>query len=44
MWKYFTDMFDYLTLSVVVDNSIFCVHGGKLLAGETFWMAVFMQA
>ncbi|CEP11630.1 hypothetical protein [Parasitella parasitica] len=28
VWKYFTDMFDYLTLSVVVDNSIFCVHGG----------------
>ncbi|EPB89303.1 serine/threonine-protein phosphatase [Mucor circinelloides 1006PhL] len=27
VWKYFTDMFDYLTLSVVVDNSIFCVHG-----------------
>ncbi|KAI8991507.1 Metallo-dependent phosphatase-like protein [Mycotypha africana] len=28
VWKYFTDMFDYLTLSVVIDNSIFCVHGG----------------
>lgn len=22
-------MFDYLTLSVVIDNSIFCVHGGN---------------
>lgn len=28
VWKHFTDMFDYLTLSVVIDNSIFCVHGG----------------
>jgi len=27
-WKYCTEMFDYLTLSAVVDNSIFCVHGG----------------
>ncbi|KAJ1551536.1 putative serine/threonine protein phosphatase [Nowakowskiella sp. JEL0078] len=28
VWNYFTDMFDYLVLSVVIDNSIFCVHGG----------------
>ncbi|KAI9592349.1 Metallo-dependent phosphatase [Syncephalis fuscata] len=28
VWKCFTDMFDYLTLSVVIDDSIFCVHGG----------------
>ncbi|ODQ67441.1 Metallo-dependent phosphatase [Nadsonia fulvescens var. elongata DSM 6958] len=28
VWMYFTDMFDFLTLSVVIDNSIFCVHGG----------------
>ena len=28
VWQYFTDMFDFLTLSVVVDNAIFCVHGG----------------
>lgn len=28
VWTYFTDMFDFLTLSVVIDNSIFCVHGG----------------
>eukprot|EP00929_Paragymnodinium_shiwhaense_P034529 TRINITY_DN18773_c0_g1_i1.p1 TRINITY_DN18773_c0_g1~~TRINITY_DN18773_c0_g1_i1.p1 ORF type:complete len:335 (+),score=52.03 TRINITY_DN18773_c0_g1_i1:98-1102(+) len=27
-WKYCTEVFDYLTLSAVVDNSIFCVHGG----------------
>lgn len=28
VWHYFTDMFDFLTLSVVIDNEIFCVHGG----------------
>lgn len=30
MWTYFTDMFDFLTLSVVIDDRIFCVHGGEL--------------
>jgi serine/threonine-protein phosphatase PPG1 len=29
VWTYFTDMFDFLTLSVVIDDKIFCVHGGK---------------
>ncbi|KZT52181.1 Metallo-dependent phosphatase [Calocera cornea HHB12733] len=28
VWIYFTDMFDFLTLSVVIDDRIFCVHGG----------------
>ena len=28
VWRYFTDMFDYLTLAAVLDNSIFAVHGG----------------
>ncbi|KAK9319039.1 Metallo-dependent phosphatase-like protein [Lipomyces orientalis] len=28
VWNYFTDMFDYLTLSVVIDDRIFCIHGG----------------
>lgn len=27
-WKYCTEIFDYLTISAIVDNSIFCVHGG----------------
>ena len=31
MWTYFTDMFDFLTLSVVIDDRIFCVHGGESL-------------
>ena len=29
VWQYFTDMFDFLTLSVVIDDRIFCVHGGE---------------
>lgn len=29
VWTYFTDMFDFLTLSVVIDDRIFCVHGGQ---------------
>ena len=28
VWHYFTDMFDFLTLSVVIDDRIFCLHGG----------------
>ncbi|KAH0428062.1 ser thr protein phosphatase [Colletotrichum camelliae] len=28
VWHYFTDMFDFLTLSVVINDKIFCVHGG----------------
>ena len=28
VWQYFTDLFDYLTLAVVIEDRIFCVHGG----------------
>ncbi|KAJ2082714.1 putative serine/threonine protein phosphatase [Coemansia sp. RSA 988] len=28
VWRDFTNVFDFLTLSVVIDDSIFCVHGG----------------
>jgi len=28
VWHHFTSMFDFLTLSVVIDDKIFCVHGG----------------
>lgn len=34
MWTYFTDMFDFLTLSTVIDDQIFCVHGGEL---QRYW-------
>ncbi|XP_061755755.1 serine/threonine-protein phosphatase 2A catalytic subunit beta isoform-like isoform X1 [Nerophis ophidion] len=28
VWKYFTDLFDYLPLTALVDNRILCLHGG----------------
>lgn len=28
VWKYFTDLFDYFPLTAVIDDSIFCLHGG----------------
>ena len=28
IWKYFTDLFDFLPLTCVVENQIFCLHGG----------------
>ena len=35
VWKYFTDLFDYLSLTAVVDNQIFCLHGGLSPSIET---------
>ncbi|KAJ6236334.1 serine/threonine-protein phosphatase pp2a-related [Anaeramoeba flamelloides] len=28
VWRYCTEIFDYLSLSAIVENQIFCVHGG----------------
>jgi len=28
VWRYCTELFDYLSLSAVINNSVFCVHGG----------------
>lgn len=28
VWKYMTDLFDYLPLTIVIDEKFFCVHGG----------------
>eukprot|EP00002_Diphylleia_rotans_P014473 TRINITY_DN2821_c0_g3_i2.p1 TRINITY_DN2821_c0_g3~~TRINITY_DN2821_c0_g3_i2.p1 ORF type:complete len:309 (-),score=54.49 TRINITY_DN2821_c0_g3_i2:394-1320(-) len=28
VWKYFTDMFDYLTISAVISDDVFAIHGG----------------
>ena len=33
VWKYFTDLFDYLPLTALVDGQIFCLHGGRLIIG-----------
>jgi len=28
VWKYFTDLFDYLPLTALIEKTIFCLHGG----------------
>ena len=28
VWRCFTDLFDFLPLSAIVENKIFCLHGG----------------
>lgn len=28
VWRYCTDIFDYLTLSAIITDNIFCIHGG----------------
>jgi len=28
VWRYCTEIFDYLSLSAIIDEKIFCVHGG----------------
>lgn len=28
VWNYFIELFDYLPLTAVVENKIFCLHGG----------------
>jgi len=35
VWKYFTDLFDFMPLTVLVDDKIFCVHGGLSPALKT---------
>eukprot|EP00033_Pygsuia_biforma_P004753 GCRY01005210.1.p1 GENE.GCRY01005210.1~~GCRY01005210.1.p1 ORF type:complete len:310 (+),score=60.88 GCRY01005210.1:184-1113(+) len=28
VWHYFTDVFDYLTISAIIEGEYFCIHGG----------------
>jgi serine/threonine-protein phosphatase 2A catalytic subunit len=35
VWKFLTDLFDYLPLTAVVENQIFCLHGGLSPSLET---------
>lgn len=35
VWEYFTDMFDFIPISALINNEIFCVHGGLSPAVET---------
>uniref|UniRef100_A0ACD5Z5Y4 Uncharacterized protein n=1 Tax=Avena sativa TaxID=4498 RepID=A0ACD5Z5Y4_AVESA len=28
VWKHFTDLFDYLPLTALIENQVFCLHGG----------------
>ena len=28
VWKFFTDLFDYLPLTALIETQIFCLHGG----------------
>jgi len=36
VWKCFTELFDYLPLTAVVQDSIFCLHGGLSPSIESF--------
>ena len=35
MWELFTDVFDYIPIGCIIENSIFCVHGGLSPSIET---------
>ncbi|WZY76511.1 hypothetical protein YC2023_022895 [Brassica napus] len=28
VWKHFTDLFDYLPLTALIESQVFCLHGG----------------
>ena len=44
VWKIFTDLFDYLPLTAVIEDQIFCLHGGLSPSIDTLdcWVMVCM--
>jgi len=42
VWKYFTDLFDYLPLTALIEKQIFCLHGGLSPSSDTL-MAIMEQ-
>ena len=36
VWRYCTEIFDFLSLSALVENKLFCVHGGLSPFIKTF--------
>lgn len=37
VWKYYTDLFDYMPITAVIEKQIFCLHGG--LSPSIDWLA-----
>ena len=35
VWRYCTEIFDYLALGAIIDNKVLCVHGGLSPSIET---------
>ena len=44
VWRYCTEIFDYLSLSAVIDDKVFCVHGGLSPAINTLDQVLYSNA
>jgi Diadenosine tetraphosphatase and related serine/threonine protein phosphatases len=43
VWRYCTEIFDYLSLAAVIENKIFCVHGGLSPSIHTIDDVIFLK-
>jgi len=43
VWRYCTDIFDYLSLSAIIEDRIFCVHGGLSPAISTLDQVIIFE-